>query len=197
MSDVTTVLLAGVGGQGTILAGDVLAKVAVAAGYDVKLSEVHGMAQRGGSVDTVVRFGTKVFSPVIDPGTADHLIAFELIEAARKLPFVKPAGRLVVNTRTIQPLPVLTGTLAPPVGVVAALDYEGAIFLDAEELACEAGSPHSANIVLMGAASVGLPFDAAAWREVIASRVPPKTVDANLQAFELGRRACEGGACTV
>ena len=197
MSDVTTVLLAGVGGQGTILAGDVLAKVAVAAGHDVKLSEVHGMAQRGGSVDTVVRFGEKVFSPVIDPGGADHLIAFELIEAARKLPFVKPDGRLVVNTRTIQPLPVLTGVVAPPTGVIAALDFEGAIFLDAEELACEAGSPRSANIVLMGAASVGLPFEAEAWREVIAARVPPKTVEANLRAFELGRQACEGGACAV
>jgi indolepyruvate ferredoxin oxidoreductase beta subunit len=197
MSDVTTVLLAGVGGQGTILAGDVLAKVAVAAGYDVKLSEVHGMAQRGGSVDTVVRFGSKVFSPVVDPGTVDHLIAFELIEAARKLPFVKPEGRLVVNTRTIQPLPVLIGTLPQPDGIIAALDYERAIFLDAEELACEAGSPRSANIVLMGAASVGLAFDADAWREVIAARVPAKTIDANLRAFELGRSACEGGACAV
>ncbi|MBN2404145.1 MAG: indolepyruvate oxidoreductase subunit beta [Coriobacteriia bacterium] len=195
MSDVTTVLLAGVGGQGTILAGDVLAKVAVAAGHDVKLSEVHGMAQRGGSVDTVVRFGPQVFSSVVDPGTVDHLIAFEIIEAARKLAFVKPSGRLVVNSRNIQPLPVLTGTLSPPVGLIAALDYERAVFLDAEELACEAGSPRSANIVLMGAASVGLPFDEEAWREVISARVPPKTVDANLKAFELGRNACEGGAC--
>lgn len=197
MSGVTTVLLAGVGGQGTILAGDVLAKVAVAAGHDVKLSEVHGMAQRGGSVDTVVRFGEHVFSPVIDPGTADHLIAFELIEAGRKLPYVKPGGRLVVNTRTIQPLPVLIGAAAPPSGIIAALDYEGAIFMDAEALACEAGSPRSANIVLMGAASVGLPFAAEMWRNVIADRVPPKTVDANLRAFELGRKACEGGACGV
>lgn len=195
MSDVTSVLLAGVGGQGTILAGDVLAKVALAAGLDVKLSEVHGMAQRGGSVDTVVRFGAEVLSPVIDPGTADHLIAFELIEAARKLTYLRPGGRFVVNTRTIQPLPVLTGVFAPPTGLLAALEHEGAVFLDAEELACEAGSPRSANVVLMGAASIGLPFATELWREVIAARVPVKTVEANLRAFELGRQACAKGEC--
>ncbi|GAB4283193.1 MAG: indolepyruvate oxidoreductase subunit beta [Coriobacteriia bacterium] len=196
MSTVTTVVLAGVGGQGTILAGDVLAKVAVAEGFDVKLSEVHGMAQRGGSVDTIVRFGEEVFAPVIDLGVAEHLIAFELLEAARKIPYLAPGGRLVVNTRTIQPLPVLTGVFPPPVGLVPALEYEGAIFLDAEALACEAGSPRSANIVLMGAASVGLPFSAETWRSVIERRVPAKTVEANLRAFELGREACEGGACS-
>lgn len=195
MSEVTSVLLAGVGGQGTILAGDVLAKTAVAAGLDVKLSEVHGMAQRGGSVDTVVRFGEAVLSPVIDPGTADHLIAFELIEAARKLPYLRPGGRLVVNTRVIQPLPVLIGTCPPPVDLLPALERQGAVFLDAEELACEAGSPRSANVVLMGAASVGLPFATELWREVIAARVPPKTVGANLRAFELGRAACVEGEC--
>jgi len=197
MSEVTSVLLAGVGGQGTILAGDVLAKVAVASGLDVKLSEVHGMAQRGGSVDTVVRFGEVVRSAVVDRGTADHLIAFELIEAARKLIYLRPGGRLVVNTRSIQPLPVLTGVYMPPTGLVAALEYEGAVFLDAEELACESGSPRSANVVLMGAASIGLPFEVDVWREVIAGRVPPKTVDANLHAFELGRQACAGGKCEL
>jgi indolepyruvate ferredoxin oxidoreductase beta subunit len=192
---VTTVMLVGVGGQGTILASDVLAKVAAAAGLDVKLAEVHGMSQRGGSVDTVVRFGTKVFSPVVDPGTADHLIAFELIEAARWLHFLKPSGRLVTNTRMIAPLPVLIGDSPIPTGIEAALDYEGAVFIDAEELACEAGSSRSANVVLLGAMSVGLPFPVELWREVLGARVPPKTVEANLAAFELGRRACEKGAC--
>lgn len=194
-SAVTTVMLVGVGGQGTILASDVLAKVAAAAGLDVKLAEVHGMSQRGGSVDTVVRFGTKVFSPVCDPGTADHLIAFELVEAARWLHFLKPSGRLVTNRRLIASLPVLTGDCPPPVGIEAALDCEGAIFIDAEELACEAGSSRSANVVLLGAMSVGLPFPAELWREVLSRRVPPKTVEANLAAFDLGRRACEKGAC--
>jgi indolepyruvate ferredoxin oxidoreductase beta subunit len=194
---VTTVMLAGVGGQGTILAGDVLAKVAVAEGHDVKLSEVHGMAQRGGSVDTVVRFGDVVHSPVIDHGIADHLIAFEIIEAARSLPFLRPDGRLVVNRRLVAPLPVLIGDLPAPEDLEPALAAEGAIFLDAEALACEAGSPRSANIVLMGAASYGLPFAEETWRQVISERVPPKTVEANLLAFKLGRDACSEGACAL
>lgn len=196
MMSPTTVLLGGVGGQGTILAGDVLAKVAAAAGLDVKLSEVHGMSQRGGSVDTVVRFGRSVFSPVIDPGTADVLVAFELMEAARWLPFVKPDGKLFVNTRTIEPLPVLTGAVPYPDGLIALLAEEGAVFLDADELACEAGSPKSSNVVLLGALSTGLAFPEEAWRKVIEKRVPPKTVEANLKAFELGRQAClKGGMC--
>lgn len=193
---VTTVVLAGVGGQGTILAGDVLAKVAVAEGLDVKLSEVHGMAQRGGSVDTVVRFGDRVFSPVVDPGTADHLISFELIEAARALRFLRLGGRLVVNRRLVAPLPVLIGDMTVPDGLEDALETEGAVFLDAEALACEAGSPRSANIVLLGAAAIGLPFSVETWQQVIASRVPPRTVEANLRAFELGQRACAEGACS-
>jgi len=192
---VTSVMLVGVGGQGTILASDVLAKVAAASGLDVKLSEVHGMSQRGGSVDTVVRFGEKVYSPTIDPGMADHLISFELIEAARWLHWLKPDGRLVVNNRLIASLPMLTGDCGMPTGLEAALAYEGAVFLDAEELACEAGSPRSANIVLMGALSVGLPFPVDVWRQIIAKRVPAKTVDGNLAAFERGRKACADGEC--
>lgn len=193
----TTVTLCGVGGQGTILAADLLAKVAAASGLDVKLSEVHGMAQRGGSVDTVVRFGERVFSPVTDPGAVDHLVAFELIEAARRIHYVKPGGRLLVNPRTIQPLPVLTGEVPSSKGLEAILEDEGAIFIDADVLACEAGSPKSANVVLMGALSSGLEFGEAVWREVISARVPPKTVEANLRAFELGRQACERGACEL
>jgi indolepyruvate ferredoxin oxidoreductase, beta subunit len=193
--NVTTVMLVGVGGQGTILAADVLAKVAAAAGLDVKLAEVHGMSQRGGSVDTVVRFGERVFSPTIDAGGADHLVAFELLEGARWLHYLKPDGRLVVNNRIIAPLPVLIGEEGSPSGVEAALAYEGAILIDADEIACVAGSPRSANIVLLGALSVGLPFEPSAWRDVISARVPPKTVEGNLAAFDLGRAACETGEC--
>lgn len=192
---VTTVMLCGVGGQGTILAADVLAKTAAAVGLDVKLSEVHGMAQRGGSVDTVVRFGDEVFAPITDPGGADHLVAFEMTEAARRIPYLKPDGRLLVNTRVIDPLPVLIGAVPPAADLESLLDREGAVFIDADAVACEAGSPKSANIVLMGALSVGLPFPLDTWQEVIASRVPPKTLEENLRAFELGRRACEQGAC--
>lgn len=194
---VTTVMLCGVGGQGTILAADLLAKAAAASGLDVKLSEVHGMAQRGGSVDTVVRFGPEVFSPITDPGMVDHLVAFEIIEAARRIHWVKPQGRLLVNPRAIQPLPVLTGDMPVPHGLQAILEAEGAIFIDADELACEAGSPKSANVVLMGALSMGLPFDEEVWADVISRRVPPKTVDANLKAFALGRQACERGSCEL
>jgi indolepyruvate ferredoxin oxidoreductase beta subunit len=192
---VTTVMLVGVGGQGTILAADVLAKVAAAAGLDVKLSEVHGMSQRGGSVDTAVRFGDHVYSPTVDAGGADHLVAFELLEAARWLHYCKPEGRIVVNNRTIAPLPVLIGEQATPTGVEATLRFEGAVIIDADEIACEAGSPRSANVVLLGALSVGLPFPEAAWRDVITVRVPAKTVEGNLAAFELGRAACSKGEC--
>lgn len=194
---ITTVVLAGVGGQGTILAGDVLAKVAVAEGLDVRLSEVHGMAQRGGSVETFVRFGERVFSPVVDSGVADHLIAFEVTEAARTLRYLRPGGTLVVNRRTMHSLPVLIGDLPAPTGLESVLLTEGAIFLDAEALACEAGSPRSANIVLMGAASYGLPFSSESWERVISDRVPPKTVEGNLRAFHLGRNACAKGACAL
>ncbi len=193
----TTVMLCGVGGQGTILAADVLAKTAAAAGLQVKLSEVHGMAQRGGSVDTVVRFGDAVFAPITDPGGADHLVAFEMTEAARRLHYLKPEGRLLVNSRVIEPLPVLIGAVETTVDLEAVLAPEGAIFLDAEALACEAGSPKSANIVLMGALSTGLGFPVEVWRDVIAARVPPKTLEANMRAFELGREACERGVCDL
>jgi indolepyruvate ferredoxin oxidoreductase beta subunit len=193
---VTTVMLCGVGGQGTILAADVLAKVAASHGLNVKLSEVHGMSQRGGSVDTVVKFGEEVFSPVTDPGDVDHLVGFEIIEAVRRICYVKPGGRLLVNPTPIQPLPVLTGEVPVAHGLRAILEAQGAVFVDADELACEAGSPKSANVVLMGALSAGLPFPVERWHEVISVRVPPKTVEANLLAFSLGRRWCKRKECT-
>jgi indolepyruvate ferredoxin oxidoreductase beta subunit len=190
-----TVVLAGVGGQGTILAADVLAKVAAAAGLDVKLSEVHGMAQRGGSVTTTVRFGDTVHAPITDPGTADHLVSFEMLEAARSVHMLKAEGRLMVNTRIIEPLPVLIGTAEMPDDLELKLAEEKAIMIDADALACEAGSPKSANIVLMGALSTGLEFEESLWRDVVTDRVPPKTVEANLRAFDLGREACIEGEC--
>lgn len=192
---VTTVMLAGVGGQGTILAADVLAKVATAAGHKVKLSEVHGMAQRGGSVDTVVRFGESVASPITDFGHVDHLVAFEMIEAARRVPYVRPGGRFLVSSRVIDPLPVLLGNASVPEDLEARLIAEGVIFIDAEQIACEAGSPKSANIVLMGALSIGLDFAENDWTDVISDRVPPKMIDVNLEAFRLGRKACQEGEC--
>jgi indolepyruvate ferredoxin oxidoreductase, beta subunit len=195
--NVTTVMLCGVGGQGTILAADLLAKVAAASGLDVKLSEVHGMSQRGGSVDSVVRFGDEVLSPVTDRGMVDHLVAFEALEAARRLEFLKTGGRLVVNPTVIRPLEVLAGEIPVPQGLHATLQDEGAVFVDADVLACEAGSPKSANVVLMGALSVGLAFAEEQWHEVISARVPPRTVEVNLRAFSLGRQACMEGECAL
>lgn len=192
---VTTVMLAGVGGQGTILAGDVLARVAAAEGLDVKLAEVHGMAQRGGSVDTAVRFGDLVLSPIVDVGGADHLVGFEMIEAARRLPFLSRDGRLLVSSRIIDPLPVLIGLAPPATDLEGVLAAEGAVFVDAEALACEAGDTRSANAVLLGALSVALDFAEETWRDVIERRVPVKTAETNLRAFALGREACREREC--
>ena len=188
----TTVMLCGVGGQGTILAADLLAKVAAGAGLDVKLSEVHGMSQRGGAVDTVVRFGEQVFSPTSDLGSVDHLVAFELLEARRQLPYVKSGGTVLVNRVSIAPLGVLIGQTTMPHEVEDSLVRAGATLIDANEMAARAGSPRSANVVLMGALSTELPFDEKLWLQVIAMRVPPKTVEANLAAFHAGRRVMSG-----
>jgi indolepyruvate ferredoxin oxidoreductase beta subunit len=124
-------------------------------------------------------------------------VAFEMTEAARRIHYLKPEGRLLVNTRVIEPLPVLIGAASMPDELEALLAENGAIFIDAEALACEAASEKSANVVLIGALSTGLPFPIDSWREIIASRVPPKTVEANLRAFDLGRAACEQGVCDL
>ena len=184
----TTVLLVGVGGQGTILAGDLLAKTAAASGYDVKISEIHGMSQRGGSVSTVVRFGSDVSSMVCDPGCADVIVSFEAIEALRARQFLVPGtGRLFVNDEVITPVSVAIGTGQMPADIDASLAELDAVRVPAGRIAREAGSPQSANVVLMGALSTALPFEADTWRSVIAERVPPKTIEANLAAFDAGR----------
>ena len=184
----TTVLLVGVGGQGTILAGDLLAKTAAASGYDVKISEIHGMSQRGGSVSTVVRFGSDVSSMVCDPGCADVIVSFEAIEALRARQFLVPGtGRFFVNDEVITPVSVAIGTGQMPADIDASLAELDAVRVPAGRIAREAGSPKSANVVLMGALSTALPFEADIWRSVIAERVPPKTIEANLAAFDAGR----------
>lgn len=184
----TTVLLVGVGGQGTILAGDLLAKTAAASGYDVKISEIHGMSQRGGSVSTVVRFGDDVASMICDEGCADVIVSFEAIEALRARQFLAVGGgRLFVNDEVIEPVSVAIGTGSMSADIDGALAELGAVKVSAGRIAREAGSPKSTNVVLMGALSTALPFEAETWREVIAGRVPPKTVDANLAAFDAGR----------
>lgn len=187
-----TILLVGVGGQGTILAGQLLAMVAADAGLDVKVSEVHGMSQRGGSVSTIVRVGEKVESMVADPGCADIVVAFELVEALRAQHFLREGGSLFVNDEQITPVPVNIGAFRMPDNVSGRLAAIGASIIDAGGIARAVGSPRSTNVVLVGALSTALPFGVAEWEDAIRRRVPPKTVEANLQAFARGREAAQG-----
>ena len=187
MSKATTVLLCGVGGQGTILAADLLAHTALEFGYDVKVSEIHGMSQRGGAVTTVVRFGKDgVDSMVCDKGCADCVVSFETTEALRNLPFVREGGYLLVADETIQPLPVLMGKATMPENPYEELAAAQATVIPAGEIAADLGSPKSVNVVLLGALASQLDFDLAAWEKTITRRVPSKTIEKNLAAFREG-----------
>jgi len=192
LSGTTSVMLCGVGGQGTILAADLMCRVSAVTGYDVKMSEIHGMAQRGGSVSTTVRYGAEVNSPIADPGTVDALVAFEAIEALRYLHFLKPGGALFVNDYRMDPLSVRTGAVEAPTEVREQLLAAGAVLIPATDLAVQSGSPRSANVVLMGALSSALSFPTETWLDVIHGRVPPHTRDANMVAFQAGRQSCFG-----
>lgn len=190
-----TVVLCGVGGQGAITAAGLLARAALAEGHDVKVSEIHGMAQRGGSVSTTVRFGADVSTMVCDAGQADVLISFELVEAARNIPCLSSAGYAVVNDVSIKPMSVLTGSATMPAdedlrGAVTEAASGRATLLNADEVAERAGNRRCANVALLGAAAACLPIGDSSWHSAIASRVPPKTLEANLRAFDLGRSAC-------
>ena len=184
-----TILLVGVGGQGTILAGNICAMCAADAGLDVKVSEIHGMSQRGGSVSTVIRVGKKVESMVCDPGCADVVVAFEAVEALRAQQFLRDGGTLFVNDEQIVPVSVHVGNFTMPADAEARLNAIGAVRIDAGEIARAAGSPKSTNVVLVGALSTALPFSVEEWQDAIRRRVPPKTIDANLEAFARGRAA--------
>lgn len=188
----TTILLAGVGGQGTILAADLLAKVAMANGMDVKLSEIHGMSQRGGAVTTVVRIGKKVNSMVCCEGSADYLLSFETTEALRNIQFLKQDGMLLVNDESIKPGPVLTGKAQMAENINGRLEAFGAHLVPATNLAREAGSVKCANVVLLGALAAGLPFSVESWEEQIKLKVPPKTIDMNIKSFHLGLACIQG-----
>lgn len=184
-----TILLVGVGGQGTILAGNILAMTAAEAGLDVKVSEIHGMSQRGGSVSTVIRVGEQVDSMVCDPGCADIVVAFEVVEALRAQQHLRVGGTMFVNDEEIVPVSVNVGDFKMPADTAARLDAIGAIRIDAGEIARSAGSSRSTNMVLVGALSTALPFAVEKWEDAIRRRVPPKTVGANLEAFARGRAA--------
>ena len=185
----TKVLLVGVGGQGTILAGDVLARVAAAEGLEVKLSEIHGMSQRGGSVSTSVCFGDEVHTMIVGEGCADVIVAFEAVEALRAQHYLRAGGALFANDEQIVPVSVAIGNASMPEGATVRLEALGARLIDATGIATRVASPKSANVVLLGALSTALDFSAETWREVISKRVPPKSIEANLAAFEAGREA--------
>ncbi|MEF9840983.1 MAG: indolepyruvate oxidoreductase subunit beta [Raoultibacter sp.] len=190
-AQVTTVVLCGVGGQGTILAADLLARTAMAAGLQVKLSEIHGMAQRGGAVSTIVRFGPQVSSMVADIGCADYIIAFETTEALRNLPYLKQGGTMLVNDESIKPLPVATGRAAMPAQARQKLLDLSATLIPAGHLARIAGSAKSTNVVLLGGLATHLCFEHASWEEIIAEQVPHKTIEGNIAAFRAGLASTE------
>lgn len=182
------VLMVGVGGQGTILASKVLAAVARAAGYDVKVSEIHGMAQRGGSVVTQVRLGEKVYSPVISEGEADVILAFEELEALRWLSYLKPGGSVIINRQQIYPVPVLAGAAEYPEDIIGKIKERVADVqvLDALGTALECGNAKAANVVLLGAMAKKLPVDEKTWRDALETTVPPRFLEANTAAFKAG-----------
>lgn len=183
------IMIVGVGGQGSLLASKLLGHLLLTEGYDVKVSEVHGMSQRGGSVVTYVRFGEKVYSPIIDRGQADFIVSFELLEAARYVEYLKPDGHIVTNTQQIDPMPVITGAAKYPEDLVAklkALDI-AADAMDCMALAEQAGSVKAVNIVLMGRLSNYFDIPVERWEKAIEDCVPAKFVEMNKRAFILGR----------
>ncbi|MDY2904436.1 MAG: indolepyruvate oxidoreductase subunit beta [Caecibacter massiliensis] len=187
MSDVKSVLLVGVGGQGTILASKILTMGLIENGYDVKMSEVHGMSQRGGSVSTQVRFGKKVYSPIIGEGTADLLVSFEEMEAARYAKYLKKDGKIVVNTYRIPSMPILSGSRTYPEHIIESLSEQvPTMTLDATKIATDLGNPKSANVVLLGALIKAIGMTDIDWKAIIAKAVKPKFIEVNQKAFDAG-----------
>ena len=181
------IMIVGVGGQGTLLASRILGNLCIAEGYDVKVSEVHGMSQRGGSVVTYVKYGEKVYSPIIDKGEADIVLAFELLEAYRALPFVKDGGKMILNTQKIDPMPVITGAAEYPADIEKKISEKiDLVCVDALSLAKQAGNIKAVNVVLIGvmAKNTDIPYEK--WVETIKATVPEKFLEINLKAFELG-----------
>ena len=185
------IMIVGVGGQGSLLASKLLGRLLLQKGYDIKVSEVHGMSQRGGSVVTYVRFGDKVYSPIIDKGEADYIVSFELLEAARWTEYLKPQGKIITNTQRINPMPVIIGAAEYPENLAekmlaAGIDVDA---IDALTLAEEAGSSKAVNLVLMGRLSKYFDFTAEEWLTAIEASVPPKFLEMNKKAFNLGANA--------
>ena len=183
-----SIMIVGVGGQGTLLASRILGSALLSKGYDVKVSEVHGMSQRGGSVVTYVKYGDKVYSPVIGEGEADLILAFEQLEAARWISCLKADGKVIVNTQKIDPMSVVIGDSQYPDGVIDAVKATGASVheVGALPLAVEAGSAKAVNVVLIGAMAKNTDIDKEIWIDALKACVPQKFLEMNLKAFELG-----------
>lgn len=187
MQNTKNIMIVGVGGQGTLLASRILGNAVISEGYDVKVSEVHGMSQRGGSVVTYVKYGDKVFSPIIDRGEADMILAFEKLEAARALPYLKEGGTVILNDREIAPMPVITGAAEYPDGLVADIAAKAKVIaIDALSLSLEAGSAKAVNVVLIGVLARSSDISKEVWIQTIEDTVPAKFLELNLKAFELG-----------
>lgn len=181
------IMIVGVGGQGTLLTSRILGGITMDAGYDVKLSEVHGMAQRGGSVVTFVRYGETVAEPIVEEGQADVLIAFEKLEALRYAHFLKKDGVIIVNDWRIDPITVVTGVKQYPENIIENLAKEHTVYsINAMEEALKLGNSKTFNVIVLGMAAKHMDFDKQAWLNVIARTVPPKTVEMNQKAFLVG-----------
>lgn len=185
------IMIVGVGGQGTLLASKLLGKLLLTKGYDVKVSEVHGMSQRGGSVVTYVRYGDKVYSPIIDKGEADFILSFEMLEAARWTEYLAPDGIILTNTQQVNPMPVITGAAEYPAELEEKLKALGVKLdaFDALSIAEQAGSSKAVNIVLLGRLSKYFDFTEEEWMNAIETSVPPKFLEMNKKAFALGKDA--------
>lgn len=181
------IMVVGVGGQGTLLTSRIIGKTALKAGFDVKLSEVHGMAQRGGSVVTFVRFGDKVYEPVVEEGSVDVLISFEKLEALRYAHFLKKDGILIVNDCRIDPMTVVIGAKTYPENIIEGLTQSHTVYsIDGVQIAKDLGNSKVLNSVVLGLSAKYIGFDKDAWLDVLKSTVPPKTVELNVQAFLKG-----------
>ena len=191
LMDTKNIMIVGVGGQGSLLASKLLGFLLLNEGYDVKVSEVHGMSQRGGSVVTYVRYGSDVASPIIDEGEADSIVSFELLEAARWLPYLKKDGQIVTTTQQMDPMPVVTGAAEYPENLVEKMREKGAKVdaIDCVSLAEKAGNLKAVNLVLLGRLSHYFDFSDEVWQNAIEKCVPPKFLEVNKKAFELGRNA--------
>jgi indolepyruvate ferredoxin oxidoreductase beta subunit len=190
MSKKKSVLLVGVGGQGTILASKILTEGLLQLGYDVKMSEIHGMAQRGGSVTTQIKYGKKVYSPIIDHGEADVILAFEKVEALRSLPYLKEGGKLLINDHEIYSLPVLIGQQAYPENIINKIreQVEHVKSFDAVSMAEELGNIKAQNMILLGSLIKALDLDDIEWSELLKASLPEKVHEVNLKALAAGMK---------